>query len=112
MRINIHFETNMIVLWGTRIAQSVRRFSLKLVAYLCRMCSSCTSDKYLPSCMNGAVTVADWLRTLIFSALNHSSSHRCGFEPSSCDMLDKPKSACLWSGGFSWVSPVFAPPYD
>ena len=28
-------------------------------------------------------TVAEWLRTLIFSALNHSSSHRCGFEPSS-----------------------------
>ena len=28
-------------------------------------------------------SVAVWLRALIFSALNRSSSHRCGFEPSS-----------------------------
>ena len=27
--------------------------------------------------------VAEWFRMLIFSALNRSSSHRCGFEPSS-----------------------------
>ena len=38
-----------------------------------------------------AAPVAEWLRTLIFSVLNHPSSHRCGFEPS---------SACVWSGGF------------
>ena len=29
-----------------------------------------------------AAPVAKWLRTLIFSALSRSSSHRCGFEPS------------------------------
>ena len=27
--------------------------------------------------------MAEWLRPLIFTALNCSSSHRCGFEPSS-----------------------------
>ena len=27
--------------------------------------------------------MAEWLRPLIFSALNRSSSPRCGFEPSS-----------------------------
>ena len=27
--------------------------------------------------------MAEWLRPLIFSALNRSSSHRCGFEASS-----------------------------
>ena len=26
--------------------------------------------------------MGEWLRSLIFSALNRSSSHRCGFEPS------------------------------
>ena len=33
-------------------------------------------------------------RTPIFSTLNHSSSHRCGFEPSSGHMWDKPSSTC------------------
>ena len=30
--------------------------------------------------------VAKWLRSLIFSTLKRSSSHRCGFEPSSGHM--------------------------
>ena len=50
-----------------------------------------------------AAPVAEWLRSLIFSALDRSSSPRCGFEPS---------SACEWSGGFSRGSPVITPPYD
>ena len=54
--------------------------------------------------------MAEWLRPLIFSALNRSSSHRCGFEPSSGHMWDKPCSACGWSSCFSRGSPVFAPP--
>ena len=51
-----------------------------------------------------AAPLAKWLRPLTFSDLNRSSSHRCGFEPSSGD---KPSSACGWSGGFSRGSPVF-----
>ena len=57
-------------------------------------------------------SVAEWLRTLIFSALNHLSSHRYGFQLSSSHIWDKSSSSCGWSGGFSWGSPVFAPPYD
>ena len=53
-----------------------------------------------------------WLKPLIFRALNRSSSHHYGFEPSSGHMWDKLSSACRWSGGFSWGSPVFAPPTD
>ena len=48
----------------------------------------------------------------IFSAINRSSFHRCGFETSSCHMCDKSSSACEWSGGFARGSPVFAPPND
>ena len=55
-----------------------------------------------------AVPVAEWLRPLTFSDLNRSSSRRCGFEPSSDHMCDKPSSACGWSGGFSRGSPVIA----
>ena len=33
-----------------------------------------------------AASVAEWLSMLIISALNRSSSHRCGFEPSSGHM--------------------------
>ena len=40
-----------------------------------------------------AAPVAEWIRPLIFSAVNRSSSHRCGFEPSSGHMWDKPSSA-------------------
>ena len=47
-----------------------------------------------------AVPVAEWLRLLIFSAVNRSSSHRCGFEPTPDHMWEKPSSACGWSGGF------------
>ena len=59
-----------------------------------------------------AAPVAEWLRSLIFSALNRSSSHRFGVEPSSGYMCDKPSSACDWSVGFSRGSPVFAKPYS
>ena len=45
---------------------------------------------------------------VVIDALNLSSSHRRGFEPSSGHMWDKPSSACRWSGGFSRGSPVFA----
>ena len=38
----------------------------------------------------------EWLRPLIFSALNRSSSHCCGFERCSCHMWDTPSSACRW----------------
>ena len=41
-----------------------------------------------------------WLRPLIFSALNRSSSHRCGFEPISGQMWDKPSSASDGQVGF------------
>ena len=43
-----------------------------------------------------AAPVAEWF----ISALNCSSSHRCGFEPSSGHMCDKPNSACRWWGVF------------
>ena len=60
-----------------------------------------------------AAPVSDGLRTLILSALNHSSSHRCGFEPSSGHMWDKLSSACGWSDSFSQGCPVvFAQAYD
>ena len=54
--------------------------------------------------------VAEWLRPLFFSALNHPF-HRCGFEPSSGHM----KQAVLLAGGqvfFLGHHPFFAPPYD
>ena len=54
--------------------------------------------------------LAEWLRPLIFSALNRSSSYCCGFEPRSGHMWDKPSSACGWSGSFSRGSHVFVPP--
>ena len=46
--------------------------------------------------------VPEWLRRLIFSALNRRSSHRCGFEPArvTCE-------TCGWTSGFSRGSPVF-----
>ena len=49
--------------------------------------------------------MAEWLGPLIFSALNRSSSHRCGFESISGHMFDKPSSACGWSGDFLGVLP-------
>ena len=39
--------------------------------------------------------VVKWLRTLIFSTLNHSSSRRCGFEPCSGHMLVRQAKFCL-----------------
>ena len=56
-------------------------------------------------------SVAEWLRTLIFSALNRPSSHRCGFEPSSGHMWNKPNFTCGWAYSFSQGSPVFASSY-
>ena len=56
-----------------------------------------------------AASMAKWFRTLIFSALNLSSSHGSGFDPSLGHMRDKPSSACGWSGVFSRGSPIFAP---
>ena len=38
--------------------------------------------------------MVEWLRTLIFSTVNRSSSLCCGFEPSSSHMRDSPSSAC------------------
>ena len=55
--------------------------------------------------------LADWLRPLIISALNRSSSNRCGFEPRSGHMWDKPSSASGWSGGFFPGIPLFRPTY-
>ena len=60
----------------------------------------------------GGGPMAKWLRPLIFSTLNRSSSHHCGIEPGSGHMWDKPSSACRWSGGFSQGSPFFAPPSE
>ena len=73
-----------------------------------------TVDKYCRAIVNVTRTlvapVAEWLRSLIISALNSSSSHCYGFEPSSGHMGDKPSSTYGWSGGFSGGSPIFAPP--
>ena len=57
--------------------------------------------------------VAEWLRPLIFSFLNHSSSHCCRVEPSLGHMWDKPillavGDQVVFLGG----SPIFAPPTD
>ena len=52
--------------------------------------------------------MAEWLKPLIFSALNRSSSHRCEFEPSSGNMWDNLSSVCGWSGCLSRGSPVLA----
>ena len=51
-------------------------------------------------------------KPLIFSALNHSASHRCGFGPSLGHMWDKPIFASRWSGSCFRGSPVFAPSTD
>ena len=48
----------------------------------------------------GRMWPPQWLRMLIFSALNRSSSHCCGFVLSSGHMWEKPSSACGWSDGF------------
>ena len=48
--------------------------------------------------------MAEWLRQLIYSTLNRSSSHRCGFEPSSGHMGDKAKF-CLQV--VRWFFPFF-----
>ena len=58
-----------------------------------------------------AAPVAKWLKTLIFSALNCSLSHRCGFEPSSGHV--RRAKFCLGAVRcFFWGSPVFDLPYD
>ena len=54
--------------------------------------------------------MAEWLRQLSFSALNRSSSHRCGFEPSSGHV--RQAKFCLWMVRwfFSGIS-CFRPTY-
>ena len=52
--------------------------------------------------------MAEWLRLQIFSALNHSSSHRCGFELSSGHETNQ----VLLAGFFFVLSPFFTPPGD
>ena len=49
-----------------------------------------------------AALVAEWLRPLIFSALNRSSSHRCGFEPSSGHMRQVKFCLRVVRWFFSW----------
>ena len=44
--------------------------------------------------------MAEWLRPVIFSALNGSSSYRCVLARSSGQMWNKPYSTCRFSGGF------------
>ena len=43
--------------------------------------------------------MAEWLWSLTFSVLNRSLSHRCGFEPSSCDRVTCETSLVLLAGG-------------
>ena len=45
------------------------------------------------------------------STLNRSSTRRCGFESRSGHRLDKPSSACGWSGGYSRGSLRFFLPH-
>ena len=89
------FFTFFILLFSLRLFIIKIRYHI----YIC-MCSF----------VSLAAPVAEWLRLLNFSSLNRSSSHRCGLEPSSGHMWDKPSSACRWSCGFSLGSTVFAPP--
>ena len=71
-----------------------------------------STPEYEVNSLYMAAPVAEWLRSLIISTLNRSSSLRCGFEHSSVHMWDKPGSVCRWSGIFSRGSLVFAPPFD
>ena len=50
--------------------------------------------------------------SLIFSAINRSSFHCCGFKPCSGHVCNKPSSVCGWSGSLSQGSPFFTPPFD
>ena len=49
--------------------------------------------------------VAEWLRPLIFNALNRSPSNRLGFEASSGHMWDKPGCSRWFFSGFFPFSP-------
>ena len=44
--------------------------------------------------LDQAAPMAEWFRRLIFSALNHLSSHRCMFEPSLG--IVRQAKFCLW----------------
>ena len=48
--------------------------------------------------------MAKWFRTLIFSTLNHSSFHRCGFEPSSGHVRQAKFCLLVVRWFFSWIS--------
>ena len=69
---------------------SLRSFKLR-IRFGCCLClrQMLETDVGIHWDVNGTLNnlsadpVAEWLRTLIFSALNRLSSHRCGYEPSS-----------------------------
>ena len=82
-------------------AKTLIRLGTQSFCWFCRevalMSSSCAYLYWciIPVCFRASVPspvsmitvniggpVAEWLRTKIFSALNRSPSHRCGFEPS------------------------------
>ena len=56
--------------------------------------------------------MAEWLRTPVLSAVNRSSSQRCGFEPTLGHMQDKPTSACEWFVFFLMGISHLAQAYD
>ena len=99
--------------WGARVLRSL---SISILTWYCTLYIRClcmlqcymrliamTSYEYRSGPkFDQLATMAEWLRTLIFSTLNRSSSHRVRFEPSSGH---KPSSVCRWSGGFSQGSP-------
>ena len=68
---------------------------------------TCTGIPTLPK----AAPVAKWLRSLIFNTLNHSSSHRCGFEPSSGHVRQAKFCLRVVRWFFLGIS-LFAPPYE
>ena len=103
-------------LFLSRLSATVWLYDWNYYFYVCCVCVIQMRKKNkinlhsLQKCRSASM--AEWLRLLIFSALNCSSSHRCGFEPCSGHLRDKPNSACRWSSGFSQESSIFAPPYD
>ena len=58
--------------------------------------------------------MAEWLKLLIFSSLNRSSSHHCGFKPSTGYNNCETSQVLLADGQvvFLGALPFFAPPYD
>ena len=48
--------------------------------------------------------MAEWFRMLIFSALNHTSTHRCGFGSSSDHMTGETSKVLLAGGQVVFLS--------